>query len=30
MTKAQEAMAKVMPDRVKAATHRVMAEPQDD
>ena len=29
-TKAQEAAAKVMPDRVKAAMHRGMAEPDSD
>ncbi|SDR96075.1 Short-chain dehydrogenase [Friedmanniella luteola] len=30
MTKAQELAAKVLPDKAKAALHRVMAEPQDD
>lgn len=28
-TKVQEAVSKVLPDRVKAAAHRQMAEPQD-
>jgi hypothetical protein len=30
MTKAQELAAKVLPDKAKAALHRVMAEPKDD
>ena len=29
-TKAQELAAKVLPDKVKAALHRTMAEPRDE